>query len=84
VQQWLRRNGAHQHRAASGGQKSQLRTKLRTKLAQLFDLRETEREREVSKLEEKLTTLRENLKLRKQNKDLIVENRLPPLILIIQ
>ncbi len=59
---------------------SDLKKELRNNLAQLFDFREKEREREVAKLEEKLSALHENLRLRKKNKDLIVDNRLKQLI----
>ena len=59
---------------------SNIKKELRTNLAQLFDFREKEREREVVKLEEKLSALHENLRLRKKNKDLIVDNRLKQLI----
>lgn len=57
----------------------QLKNELRNNLEQLFELREKEREREVVKLEEKLSALRENLRLRKRNKKLIVDNRLKQL-----
>ncbi|MCH8127196.1 hypothetical protein IIC38_14770 [candidate division KSB1 bacterium] len=59
---------------------SNIKKELRTNLAQLFDFREKERKREVVKLEEKLSALHENLRLRKKNKDLIVDNRLKQLI----
>lgn len=68
------------YRSADAGERESIRSSLRQTLAQLFDLREREREREMVSLEERLAALQENLKLRKQNKSLIVDNRIKQLL----
>jgi len=57
-------------------EKQKIREELRTKLSELFELRETERKEEFESLEKRLNELRESLSERRKNKEEIVKNRL--------
>lgn len=61
-------------------EKTSFRDQLKTVLNQLFDLRETEKEREIAMLEKELEDLRATVAKRKQNKSVIVQNRLKDLL----
>ena len=50
--------------------------KLREKLAQIFDLQQERRTREIAKIEERLGKLKETLKKRETSKDSIIDRRL--------
>ncbi|MEW6027428.1 MAG: hypothetical protein AB1599_09070 [Planctomycetota bacterium] len=56
-------------------EKDGLKKQIKTKLEKLFDLRETQRETEIKRLEEQLTKLKEKMKTRKANRDKIIERR---------
>ncbi|MBI3097341.1 MAG: hypothetical protein HYY93_03715 [Planctomycetes bacterium] len=49
---------------------------LKTQLGRLFDQREAAKERQIAKLEEELSRLKETVRKRKTNKDSIVDQRL--------
>jgi len=56
-------------------EKDKIEEKLRDILSELFDLREIEKKVEMERIEEKLTYLADEIKKRRENKDIIVENR---------
>lgn len=60
--------------------KEELKTQLQTMLAELFDLREKEKEREIKKLETQLNELKNMYQKRKENKTTIIEDRLKELL----
>ncbi len=62
------------------GQKTAIKNELNVIVGQLFDIRETGREKEVKELERRLTQLREIVEKRRTNKMQIVENRLRQLL----
>lgn len=49
---------------------------LKTQLGKLFDLREAGKERQIAKLEEELTRLKETVRKRKTNKDSIIDTHI--------
>ena len=66
--------------AEDATQKQQIRTQLKTCLAELFALREAERAEKVTELEQELERLREMLAFRQKNKDQIIEKRLDEML----
>lgn len=60
--------------------KEELKIQLQTTLAELFDLREKEKEREIKKLETQLNELKNMYQKRKENKATIIEDRLKELL----
>lgn len=69
-----------QYQHADAQEKANIKNNLRTKLAQLFDLKEEERRLDVEMLENELEKLKESLHVRKKNKDDIILRRLNELI----
>jgi len=65
--------------AAPGSDPAELKKHLREKLAQIFDLQQERRTREIAKIEERLGKLKETLKKRDSAKDSIVDRRLETL-----
>jgi hypothetical protein len=63
----------------SDDEKEDLVQDLRHTLGQLFELREKERVREMQRISEKLEKLKVETKLRRENKEQIVENRIKEL-----
>ncbi len=67
-------------RAESVGEdQGELKKKLREKLAEIFDLQQQRRNREIAKIEERLGKLKDTLKKREDAKDSIVDRRLETL-----
>ncbi|MBM3892683.1 MAG: hypothetical protein FJ279_15205 [Planctomycetes bacterium] len=67
---------ARQLREGDAAKKDEAKAKLKAALADLFDLREDEREQEISEMTERLERMKDTARLRRENKDAIVENRL--------
>jgi len=67
---------ARMAREADAAKKDEAKAKLKAALADLFDLREDEREQEISELTVHLERMKDTARLRRENKDAIVENRL--------
>jgi hypothetical protein len=67
---------ARQIREGEAKQKDVLKGKLKQVLADLFDLREEERDHEISEMTERLERMKETARQRREGKDAIVENRL--------
>lgn len=65
---------------AAQSEKAGIKTKLQSKLEQLFDLKEEERRLEVEFLEKELQELKASLEVRKKNKAQIINRRLQELI----
>lgn len=63
------------YQEASGEDKQKLAEQLKENLSQVFDLRENQRKEEIEKLEKKLAELKESIKIRKDNKQQIVDER---------
>ncbi len=63
------------YKNAGQADKQKLADQLKDTLGKIFDLRENQRKEEVEKLEKKLTELKESIKIRKDNKQQIVEDR---------
>ncbi len=61
-------------------EKEGLKKQIKAKMEKLFDLRETQRESEIKRLEEQLTKLREKMKVRKANRDKIIEQHQKELV----
>ena len=61
-------------------EKENLKKQIKTRLEKLFDLREAQREIEIKRLEEELTKLKEKMKVRKANRDKIIDRRQKELI----
>lgn len=56
-----------------------IKTELKQKLGELFELRENNRQEEVKDLEERLSELKKTLQERRENKDEIIQKRLKDL-----
>jgi hypothetical protein len=56
-------------------EKEGLKKQIKAKLEKLFDLREKQREAEIKRIEQELTKLKEKMKIRKANRDKIIERR---------
>jgi hypothetical protein len=67
---------AQAQQAGSDGEKADAKKKLREKLAQIFDLQQERRTREITKIEERLGKLKDTLKKRETSKDSIIDRRL--------
>jgi len=67
---------AQAQQAGSDGEKADAKKKLREKLAQIFDLQQERRTREIAKIEERLGKLKDTLKKRDTSKDSIIDRRL--------
>jgi len=67
-------------KSQDNSEKEELKKQIKTKMEKLFDLREAQREIEIKRLEEQLTKLREKMKVRKANRDKIIERRQRELI----
>ncbi len=63
------------YQEASGENKQKLAEQLRENLSRVFDMRENQRKEEIEKLEKKLAELKESIKIRKDNKQQIVDER---------
>ncbi len=57
-----------------------IRTELSGKLSELFDIKETQKQNEVQRLEKRIQELKESLQARKQNKNEIIQRRIQELI----
>lgn len=64
------------YREADEAEKAKIKTQLQSLLGELFDLRNLDREEEVSRLEKRLDELRRSLAMREKNKEQIIERRL--------
>jgi len=64
------------HGMQQGAEQEEMKKELRGVLSRLFDVRESEKESEVDRLEEEMARLRETLKKRKEAKDSIVDRRM--------
>ena len=64
---------------AADADKAAIKTDLRAKLAELFDLRLKGQELRISRMDKELARLKKNLESRKANKDKIVDERLEQL-----
>jgi len=60
--------------------KEKLKNELKADLNKLFDLKQTQKELEVKRLEQELKTLKESLKVRGDNKNSVVNRRLKELL----
>jgi hypothetical protein len=69
-----------QYEHAKENQKSALVSRLKTKLGELFEMKEKARAFNVEMLERELAQLKESLSIRKQNKNEIINRRLNELI----
>jgi len=67
---------AQAQQAGSDGEKADAKKKLREKLAQIFDVQQERRTREIAKIEERLGKLKDTLKKRETSKDSIIDRRL--------
>ncbi len=56
------------------------KTELYSKLSELFEIKESDKEADIKKLEKRLSELKESLKERKQNKEEIVQRRIQELL----
>lgn len=65
---------------ANDNEKPKIINDLKSKLKQLFDMKEKSRSLEVDFLEKELAQLKESLKVRKSNKGEIINRRLNKLI----
>lgn len=65
--------------AESEAARADLKTKLRDKLAAIFDLQQQRRAREIGQIEERLGKLKETMKKRDGNKDPIIDRRVEQL-----
>lgn len=68
------------HQNSKSNEQQKIKTKLRGKLEQLFDLKELERRLEIEMLEYELQELKTSLDARKNNKNEIINRRLNELI----
>ena len=69
-----------QYEHAKENQKASIVSRLKTKLGELFEMKEKERALNVEMLEKELAELKESLSIRKQNKNEIISRRLNELI----
>jgi len=68
------------YKYADDNEKPKIINDLKSKLNQLFDMKEKARNLEVGMLEKELAQLKESLKVRKNNKSEIINRRLNELI----
>ncbi|MFQ5769270.1 MAG: hypothetical protein ACE5HX_01950 [bacterium] len=73
-------NLGRRYREADESEKAIIKSELKSILAELFDLRELDRQEEVKRLEKKLDELKQSLAARQNNKARIIERRLLQLI----
>ena len=74
--QEARKLSAQAQQADSDGEKADAKKKLRERLAEIFDLQQQRRTREIAKIEERLGKLKDTLKKRETSKDSIIDRRL--------
>lgn len=67
---------AQAQQAGSDAEKADAKKKLRERLAEIFDLQQQRRTREITKIEERLGKLKDTLKKRETSKDSIIDRRL--------
>ena len=67
-------------KSAEKADQQKMKADLTSVLNKLFDIRETQKQEEVKKLEKRLQELKESLQMRKQNKDEIVQRRIQELL----
>jgi len=65
---------------ANSADKAKIKQELKTSLSELFELREQKRQEEVKSLESRLAELKQKLKIRKENKNEIIDRRIQELI----
>jgi len=65
-----------QYNKASSNDKANIKSQIKSKLSEIFDIRTSVRELRIKELEGKVAELKSNIKSRKQNKDKIIEQRL--------
>lgn len=68
-----------EYRKADKAEREKIKSDLQSKLNDLFELRESNRQEEVKDLEDRLTELKRTLSERRKNKDKIISNRLSDL-----
>ncbi len=71
---------AFEYQKSSQSEKTKIKKELKKNLGQLFDLKETQREKEVKLLEERIVKLKEKITSRKKNKDIIIRRRTEELL----
>ena len=71
---------AFEYQKSSQSEKAKIKKELQKNLGQLFDLKETQREKEVKLLEERIVKLKEKIANRKKNKDIIIRRRAEELL----
>ncbi len=71
---------AFEYQKASKSEKEKIKKNLKKSLSQLFDLKESQREKEVKMLEERIVKLKEKIASRKKNKDIIIRRRTEELL----
>lgn len=64
----------------AGGKSEELKGKLKSVLSELFDIRESGREKEIKDIEQRLKELKEKLEKRRKSKEAIVDKRLKELL----
>lgn len=67
-------------KGADANTQQKIKSDLTNTLNQLFDIRETQKQEEVKRLEKRLQELKESLQARKQNKNEIVQRRIQELL----
>lgn len=65
---------------SDGGSLQKIKSEMIEKLSELFEIKESQKQKEVERLEKRLQELKESLQYRKQNKNEIVQRRIQELI----
>ncbi|OGU57742.1 MAG: hypothetical protein A2V66_17320 [Ignavibacteria bacterium RBG_13_36_8] len=71
---------AFKYNKAAASDKQKLRTELKNKLDDLFELREKDRKTQIIRLENELDELKASLEVRRKNKEAVINKRLQELL----
>ncbi|MFC2139793.1 hypothetical protein ACFLR4_03945 [Bacteroidota bacterium] len=71
---------AFKYEKASSAEKQKIKTELRAKLINLFELREKDRKYQIELLKKELEELTKSIEMRRKNKELIISRRLQEIL----
>lgn len=71
---------AFKYQQAKAADKAAIKSELKARLGELFELREKDRQYQIAQLEKELEELKSSLEFRKKNKELVISRRLQELL----
>ena len=71
---------AFKYQQAKAADKANIKSELKNKLGELFELREKDRQYQIAQLEKELEELKVSMDYRKKNKDLVISRRMQELL----